>query len=349
MLTGLSLFTGGGGADIGLKDAGINMIGGIEYDSEIANVARLNGIEVTIADILECDANLFPGVDFLHASPPCPNFSIAKAGAKETEYDKALARKVSEFIEVMKPKYFTLENVYKYRKSESWAIIRDTLYKLGYGFSLDHVNFADLGVPQTRKRMIVRAIRGLGCFMPPPLLKPVKWVGWYEAVKDLVRTFEDDKFADWQLKRMPDDIKEHLLISRCHGGSEVQGTRNGLMPAFTITSNTGGHKAFIVSGGASNFIADGTSNDYGKSMTIVNGNMPAFTITASIEKRPTRGFINGRIVRLSTRALARFQAFPDWYQLPKGVNLAGKIIGNAVPCLGMQRIAESFINEVVPA
>jgi site-specific DNA-cytosine methylase len=43
------------------------------------------------------------------------------------------------------------------------------------------------------------------------------------------------------------------------------------------------------------------------------------------------------------RALARFQTLPDWYELPNKRTLAGKIIGNAMPCLGYQRIIESLI------
>jgi site-specific DNA-cytosine methylase len=46
---------------------------------------------------------------------------------------------------------------------------------------------------------------------------------------------------------------------------------------------------------------------------------------------------------MSPRAVARFQSFPDSYQLPVKKSLAGKIIGNAAPPLLMQRIAETFL------
>jgi DNA (cytosine-5)-methyltransferase 1 len=302
-LTGFTLFTGGGGADIGMQLAGITPVGGIEYDPEIANVARANGLHVTTADILQCDPRDYPKPDILHASPPCPNFSLAKTNAEETEHDIAMAVKVAEFVEVMKPKYFTLENVYKYRQSKSWSIIRDALYRLGYGFSLDHVNFADLGVPQTRQRMIIRAVRG-AFFSPPSITKTVeKWIGWYKAVEDLIPTFEDDVFADWQWDRMPEKYK-------------------------TLT------KTFIVSG----------ENNTGGNLTIRRGDEPCYTLTATGYKRPTRGFMNGRVVRLSTRALARFQTFPDCYKLPEKKTLAGRIIGNAVPSLGYAEIVKQLVS-----
>jgi DNA (cytosine-5)-methyltransferase 1 len=44
---------------------------------------------------------------------------------------------------------------------------------------------------------------------------------------------------------------------------------------------------------------------------------------------------------MTPRALARFQSFPDWYELPERASLACRIIGNAVPPLLMQRVMEA--------
>ena len=49
----------------------------------------------------------------------------------------------------------------------------------------------------------------------------------------------------------------------------------------------------------------------------------------------------GRVVRMTPRCLARFQSFPDEYELPSQ-GLAGKVIGMAVPPLMCQRIVERF-------
>lgn len=48
-----------------------------------------------------------------------------------------------------------------------------------------------------------------------------------------------------------------------------------------------------------------------------------------------------RIVKLTPRCLARFQAFPDWYVLPDKVRLACLGIGNAVPPTMMQVLIEA--------
>ena len=43
------------------------------------------------------------------------------------------------------------------------------------------------------------------------------------------------------------------------------------------------------------------------------------------------------------RRIARFQSVPDWYELPDKRTLAARVIGNMVPPLVMQRIAEGML------
>jgi DNA (cytosine-5)-methyltransferase 1 len=120
MTTFASLFSGFGGADLAAIAAGLNPIWAVEYEADIAAVYRDNlGDHVTVADILTLDPKDFERPDFLHASPPCPNFSNAKANGEETEHDIALAQKVADFVTVLLPDFFTLENVYQYRESKS--------------------------------------------------------------------------------------------------------------------------------------------------------------------------------------------------------------------------------------
>ena len=49
-----------------------------------------------------------------------------------------------------------------------------------------------------------------------------------------------------------------------------------------------------------------------------------------------------RVVKMTPRALARFQSFPDWYKLPEKISLACKIIGNACPPLMYEVVARSL-------
>ncbi len=351
MKTTASLFTGGGLFDIGARQAGYRPIWGIELDDKIAAVARLNGLNVLTADVTIVNFADLEYPDHLHASPPCPNFSVAKAGAKETELDIALAESVCCALRTLRPNTFTLENVMAYRKSESFKRIAETLTKLGYFWDAANLNAADFGVPQTRRRLFVRASKNLLREYPAP----VKWVGWYEAIEDLIQTLPDSQFAPWQIERLPKEFKESFITRPAKYGPEERG--EGFYysdaPAPTVKKQNTYMKAFIV---------DGQANENGKSMTLPQSHAPAFTITASQEKHPIRAFIMrlqnsewskpfiyesdpvqtigsghssgkysayvpGRVVKMTIQALGRFQTVPDSY-----VGLTTKINGNGVPC-----------------
>lgn len=198
MVTGATLFSGGGGCDLGMAAAGIKVMWGIDNDPEIVAVARANGLPIKCADILTADPYVLEPVDFLHASPPCRWFSQANAKKGETEQDIAMARSICVFIIALKPRLFTLENVSMYRKSRSFARILHTLTTEGYVPSFELTNFADMGVPQTRRRLILRAVRG---GLLPKLPAPVPWRGWHQAVADLLGNLPDTEFAPWQIAR----------------------------------------------------------------------------------------------------------------------------------------------------
>jgi len=363
-----SLFAGFGGADCGAKAAGLNLAWGIELAPAIAEVANANlGDHVIVANLLNCNPVDFAQVDVLHASPPCPNFSVAKVGGAETELDLALAAKVAEFVTVLQPPIFTLENVQAYRKSRSWAIIEDALHRAGYWLNVEICNSADYGVPQTRKRMFVRAIRG---GFVPYLPEPTPWVGWYTAIEDILHTLPDTQFAPWQMARLPKDLLTTILVAQGgYNGTVVTAGQND--PAFTITANSNqvGIRAFLVSKnndkfgdgiryddepaqtiganehGSRAFIVDSkNSGNFGGPLTIRQAREPMFALCASQAKGMPRAAMGHRVVSMTTRALARFQSFPDWYQLPDRKTLAAKGIGNAVPPLMYQRILEGLSN-----
>jgi DNA (cytosine-5)-methyltransferase 1 len=346
-----TLFTGGGGGDLGMMDAGLTPAWGIELEPGIAAVANHNlGDHVTVANILGCDPADYELVDALHASPPCPNFSNAKAGGVESELDIGLAEKVAEFIAHHRPQIFTLENVYAYRNSQSWLIIRDTLTGLGYNVAYWHLCAADYAVPQTRRRMIAVArrdgrkpVKPFPTHSKTPDMFTERWVGWYEAIEDIIDTLPDSEFANWQLDRLSEtnsDLNNGLIID----GQNINTApiRKQKAPLFTVTASgsKGVPRAFIV-----DCQYNGTPDENGdRGLTIRQDDEPTFTMTANPNKRTVRANIQGRVVKMTPRALARFQSFPDWYQLPDNSALAIKIIGNAVPPLLMRRVYEANAN-----
>jgi DNA (cytosine-5)-methyltransferase 1 len=378
----ISLFSGGGLADVGAKAAGFELAAANEIDPAIAETYQVNhGDHIRVGDVLEQDPQDYPDCDLFHASPVCTNASIANANGEESVLDIATAEKTAEFIRAKKPKCFTLENVSGYRYFTAYRRVMDALDDCGYFYDVSILNAADFGVPQTRRRLFVRAVRN---GFVPALPQPVKWVGWYEAIQDIVHTFPETTFANWQLARLPQEAKDFIfnenrnsmawiqeadvigrerpyatVVSNKHlpkafivgqqKFNDVLNIATDERPAHTVTSqhNQLGLRAFIVSDGAGNAprraIVNGTPNDYGKSVTYKDESEPMFTVTASEPRRPARAWLeDGRVVKITPRGLARFQSVPDWYILPKPDTLAAKIIGNGVPCLLYQRIAESM-------
>lgn len=414
-----SFFTGGALFDIGAIQAGYSPIWGVEKIDKIAAVARLNGFPVITADVIDLDLTKLDRPDHFHASPPCPNFSVANNDKGETALDIAMAEAVCRALGTLKPDTFTLENVPGYRNSVSFRKIVKTLSDLGYWFDVDNLNAADFGVPQTRVRLWVRASRGLLRGYPPP----VKWKGWYEAIEDLIDELPDAEFAPWQMARLPEAYKKGMNIEGnvFIGGANksqsfldfaiehrptIPGIRNGAEPmltipadsatnncgrafifsgagntnfaevepgkgarfeeepAHTVASDGGGRipKAFIVPGGNATsfsvreadepartiestnrtgnapraFILDGQTNE-GERITVREGDEPIFTQSSTGSKRPARAYAGGRVVKMTIKALGRFQTVPDTY-----IGLTTKINGNGVPCLMAQKILETL-------
>jgi DNA (cytosine-5)-methyltransferase 1 len=296
MMKALVGFAGFGGVDIVLREAGFNVTG-IEIEDDIAEVNRLNGGDCFTADLLAVDPSAYVGYWLMHFSPPCPSFSVAKQGGGETEMDLALARKICEFVRVCRPAYFTLENVWGYRKSLSWLLIWYTLLEEGYGVGGWNLNAADYGVPQSRRRMIVIARRdGRQPAKPWPThsKKPdmftAPWRGWYEAIEDLIPDLPETVFAPWQLDRLPDELRTILVMT---GNTNRNGVDNisgrGCLdtdqPANTVTTKEM-PKTFVLSSQNASKKPD---------LTIREGYDPMFTVTASILQKgaPPKAFIIG--------------------------------------------------------
>jgi DNA (cytosine-5)-methyltransferase 1 len=348
MPTFASLFSGGGGADIGALQAGYTPLWAVEYDAAIAewHTRNLPATQMIVAPVQDVDYSALPRVDWLHASPPCPNFSVAKDDAAETELDIEMAQATAHAIQEQQPPVFSLEQVYGYRESVSFALIVQTLHALRYDVQWWHLNAADYGVPQTRRRLILVARRN-GRVMRPAATHCqggradlfgglLPWVGWYEAIADLIDTLPESEFAPWQLARLPADVRESLVFgNQKRDGNDVPDYVLSRLASVTVTTQFGGRSRAL--------LLDGQTNTNGTTCTSVTNHEPAFAVKAQTGARhATRAVLTqGRIVKMTPRALARFQSFPDWYELPERNALACKIIGNAVPPLLMRRVMEA--------
>lgn len=318
-------FTGGGLATVGAKAAGFNVLFGVEFDpsnaaqsGRIADCYERNlGAHMVRRDVCEVDPAELPYVDWFHASPVCKSFSVANAQGGERDIDIATAEATSRYIIHHRPQFVTIENVWMYRESEAWFIIARSLMAQGYQFRVDHVNMADYGVPQTRKRMIVRATldNRLGVLPPTHTQEPrgggwfgdglPRWISWYEAIEDLLDTLPEAKLESRQNSLLPEGLTGTIVISNHRGGNgekEVITYATTDSPVFTMVAHAGARYKIVI---------------------MDNGHVV-------------------KIMGLSPRALARFQTLPDWYELPERTGDAVTIIGNGVPSLFMQRVGERF-------
>jgi len=366
----LTLFSGGELAGVGARAAGYEHIGGVEIDPAIASVAKMNGFDLTVADILDvCPAD-FGRPTLLHASPVCKNASIANPHAKESQTDIATAEKVAEFIRFFSPKFVTIENVMGYRKFEGFKKIISALADGGYMYDVQTLNAADFGVPQSRKRLFVRAVRdGFVPFLPPP----IAWVGWYEAIEDLLDDLPETEFANWQIARLPLEIQESFITRPAKGHPDTERGeiwRKEDQPTHTVMTKNYYTKAFLFAGAGNTNLkearpgkgvrfadepthtvaAAGTSRAFlmpgenASTARLVEKIAPMRTLSSSQKSAHRARLSDGRIVKITPRALARFQSVPDDYLLPSVATLAGKVIGNGVPPLMYQRIVEAFGN-----
>ena len=417
MTTFASLFGGGRLADIGALQAGCELIWDVELDSAIAEVGSQLGGQTYIQSVTDMNWEKLEPPDILWASPPCPNFSVAKHNGAETELDKALAQSIVDAIAILKPKAFILENVEAYKKSASLRLIEEALFSMGYWIHREVVNSANFGVPQTRRRLILRAVKG---GFVPTLTGQKRWVGWYEAIADLIPSLPESKLAQWQIDRLPEGLGasesfsravlvesknanqqygdglrlEHepsttvitdskpshqpkaLLIpsanassfsvreahepSRTVGDTERSGNRPRALIFGTMTASNGekvsirseDEPAMMICTSSDRrlraMLISGTPNSNGETISFRHDDQPALTVTTSTgDRQSLRALLdNCRVVSMTSRALARFQTMPDWYELPEKNTLACKIIGNGAPCLLAQEIIAPLMDAI---
>lgn len=310
-----TLFSGGEGVGIGAKQAGLDHLWGVEYDDKIAGVARLNGFNTITGNVMDTALMMtLPRPDVLHASPVCKNASNAKANCEESPLDITTADATCAYIDHFRPDIFTLENVWGYRTFEAFAHILICLKRNGYSVDYWHLNAADYGVPQTRRRLILVArLHGKPRRPVPTHAEPSKitpmfdtrlpWVGWYAAIEDLIDTLPFDEFSPWQIPTIS-TLKETCIVDCQYEFGNDDPDRLAIVRLSTE---------------------------------------PFYTIPASGYNKPIRIYFSdgSQTKAIDTHCRSRAQSFTDLYILPEDYKLACTIIGNAVPPLLYQRVIEA--------
>lgn len=303
-------FSGGGLVEEGLKGI-IDPVVAVEYDRKISGVYRNNFEQhIVTADVRDVDPkelvkHIDGEVEYFHASPVCKNYSQAKSNSGEVELDKETAKSTADFIDAVKPRVVTIENVKGYKDSEAMKIITQALDKNGYTWDSDVYNAADYGGYTSRERLIIRAVKD-GELPEKPKKQPRKG-GWLEAVEDILPTLtvKESGVAPWMDARLKADGIDWQKVE----------------------------KPLYVMGSA---YADGKiPHAYGDEI------LPTLrTKSGDVIIMP-----GGKVLRADGRVLARITGLGDDYKLPKTESLSHTIIGNGIPVQLTQGVIAPLLNK----
>lgn len=177
----ISLFSGAGGLDLGVEDAGYQVRVAVERDRDAANTMEKNFpglagpvIQADILDVPTGDILRAAGLrgktrpDLLVGGPPCTPFS--KSGFwlewKRAGLDPgaSLLQAYTRVLREAQPRRFLLENVYAltYQNTASRGAYQRLLREIddaGYDYRAQVLHAADYGVPQARPRLFVIGAR----------------------------------------------------------------------------------------------------------------------------------------------------------------------------------------------
>lgn len=289
-------FSGGGLVEEGLKGI-IDPVVAVEYDEKISGVYRNNfGQHIVTADVRDVDPKelvkqIDGEVEYFHASPVCKNYSQAKSNHAEVELDKETAASTAEFINAVKPKVVTIENVKGYKDSDAMKIITDALDANGYTWDADVYNAADYGGYTNRERLIVRAVRDGK--LPDKPKKMAHKSGWYEAVADIIPTLTEKKngVAPWMDIRLKADGIDWRNIDK---------------PLYVMGSAYADGK-----------IPHAFADELLPTLRTKSGDVIVMP--------------DGKVYRAMGRVLARVSGVSDDYKMPFSENLSHTIIGNGIP------------------
>ncbi len=342
MYTCGELFMGGGGAGKGLEAAGFKSLWGIERDPKIAEVARLNFPNTKVFNSCAGDINprSLPYVDLLWMSPPCQQYSNARRGNLGDHKDKDAGLYCSSYIAAIDPRWVVLENVPGYSKSPVFEKILQSLIRHGYRYHWLILDAADHGVPQNRKRLIMWAVKNSEPLPYFPESKPKK--GWYQVVSDLIPEMQDCELADWQIKRLNElgYLPEKALIDIGKQLIRQATVRESNDPSFTIVGgHCNSHSPILLIPRAGACIKNILPTPQNKPCPTIRAMAGVSTHWADIVQ-------GSQIKRISQKATARLQSFPDDYKFPESKSLSQQIIGNAVPPLLAKELGLAILKSI---
>lgn len=325
-LTAISLFSGGGGLDLGFAAAGFAVGCSSDIDPFSCSTLRLNRGKKSFyshgnsivgdinkikgADLLR-EAELEPGeVDIVLGGPPCQAFSVfgRRKGMKDPRGN--LIWEYLRIIQEIQPKAFVFENVAGLKSIHGGKLYEDILEQLTlggrYAVSAHSYNMADFGIPQFRDRVFFIGARN-GKSVPP--MEPTHGNGSkfaaspYRVAREALR-FLPEPGAD-------SGVSNH--IGRDHSKGIVNRYRR----------------------------LEFGERDPKTRINKLHPDRPSFTIIVGSDKGGGKGHVHPFDPReVTPRESARMQTFPDWWEFHGKGRHVIRQVGNAVPPLFSALLAE---------
>jgi DNA (cytosine-5)-methyltransferase 1 len=344
--TCISLFSGCGGLDLGLKKAGFRVLAATDNDPIVARAHAENfpGVPfickriglLSVAE-LRAASGLKAGdrLDLLAGGPPCPPFSKSRFYRKDMPRslkDPVAAETIGGYMKLLKelrPRAFILENV----KGLAYGVHRDALKsirvqaeRMGYAVSVEVLNAADFGVPQIRERCIViGSLEGRIEFPRPTHAKEGRaglepWVVCGKVLRDL-------------------DTKKNASDEGHFAGGQHHGLLRKIPPGdnYLFFTKKRGHRRPVFE----------WRSRYWSFLLKLSPNMPSWTIQARRSNNMGPFHWRNRILRISE--IKRLQTFPDAFQLAGTVEQQWRQIGNAVPPLLAQKLGKAILEHFLHA
>lgn len=366
-LLAADLFCGAGGLSLGLAQAGIDVVLGVDHYAQAVethahhfpglsvdwDLADVDVIEKVSRVMTEC------AIEVLCGGPPCQPFS--KAGRSKIRHRvrmherdphdqrRDLWRSFLEVVRLAKPRAVIMENVPDMALDREMFIFRSIVQELedaGYAVESRIIDTSQYGVPQFRQRLVIVALAEAKKFgWPEPVQERVSL---WNAIGDLPpveggwrknnwMTYEGPPITTFQ-NRMRAGVPE---VDRDRVSDHMtRAVRDDDARAFALMDSNTKYSDLPVE--LKRYRDDIFDDKYKR----LDENGLSRTITAHIAK-DGYWYIHPRQARtLTVREAARIQTFPDWYRFAGPPTSAFKQIGNAVPPALGRHLAQAVIDSL---
>lgn len=331
----IDLFSGAGGLAFGFRQAGFVPVLAVEKEKDFAATYAENlGSHVVVADIariVDC-GGINAQADIVVGGPPCQGFSNL-TGNKASDPRRAMWRFFMYVVETTQCKVFVVENVQNLiRSPEGYGIIEQGR-RLGYAMEWGVVNMAQFGVPQNRKRSIIIGSKIGRISLPEPngqcmtVREAFAGIPLQPTYRELLR--RPATGPDLHIARNPTplSLRRYRMIPPGGNRFDLQRLAPELTPECWIRKTKGGTDLF------------------GR----LHWDIPArCTIRCEFYKPEKGRYLHPSEDRPITHWEAlRLQTFPDSFRWHGTKIRIAVQIGNAVPPLFSETLADYLMNQMV--